>query len=243
MEQKRLLVVDDEQDLCDILLFNLTSAGYLAEAAYSAEEAMELVNSEKRIVNGYDLFLLDVMMPGMSGFELAEQLKADERTARTPIIFLTAKDAEDDTLQGFGLGADAYVTKPFSVREVVARVKAVLSRVNQGDRSSILSETNGIVRRVPLIYEGLAMDTVSKTVSIDGEAVSLTRTEFDLLRLLLSHRGEVFSRQQLLEQVWPSDVIVIERTVDVNITRLRKKIGRYAQCIIARQGFGYCFEK
>ena len=132
MEQKRLLVVDDEQDLCDILLFNLASAGYLAEAAYSAEEAMELVNSEKRIVNGYDLFLLDVMMPGMSGFELAEQLKADERTARTPIIFLTAKDAEDDTLQGFGLGADDYVTKPFSVREVVARVKAVLSRVNQG---------------------------------------------------------------------------------------------------------------
>ena len=243
MEQKRLLVVDDEQDLCDILLFNLASAGYLAEAAYSAEEAMELVNSEKRIVNGYDLFLLDVMMPGMSGFELAEQLKADERTARTPIIFLTAKDAEDDTLQGFGLGADDYVTKPFSVREVVARVKAVLSRVNQGDRSSILSETNGIVRPIPLIYEGLSLDTVSKTVSIDGKAVSLTRTEFDLLRLLLSHRGEVFSRQQLLEQVWPSDVIVIERTVDVSITRLRKKIGRYAQCIIARQGFGYCFEK
>lgn len=227
MVQKRILVVDDEQDLCEILLFNLTSAGYQAEAAFSAEGAMELVNSAKGIVNSYDLFLLDVMMPGMSGFELAERLKADENTARVPIIFLTAKDTEDDTLQGFGLGADDYVTKPFSVREVLARVKAVLSRVNQGP--------------VPLIYEGLSLDTVSKTATVDGAEVSLTRTEFDLLRLLLSHRGEVFSRQQLLEQVWPSDVIVTDRTVDVNITRLRKKIGQYAGCIVARQGFGYCF--
>ena len=234
MVQKRILVVDDEQDLCEILLFNLMSAGYQAEAAYSAEEAIKLVNSEKGIVNSekgivnsYDLFLLDVMMPGMSGFELAERLKADENTARVPIIFLTAKDTEDDTLQGFGLGADDYVTKPFSVREVVARVKAVLGRVNQGP--------------VPLIYEGLSLDTVSKTATVDGAEVSLTRTEFDLLRLLLSHRGEVFSRQQLLEQVWPSDVIVTDRTVDVNITRLRKKIGRYAGCIVTRQGFGYCF--
>ena len=214
--------MDDEQDLCDILLFNLTSAGYLAEAAFSAEEAIG------KGVGQYDLILLDVMMPGMSGFELARQLKGDENTARVPIIFLTAKDTEDDTLQGFGLGADDYVTKPFSVREVVARVKAVLGRVNQ--------------ENISLIHEGLTLDTVGKTVTVDGAPVSLTRTEFDLLRLLLSHRGEVFSRQQLLEQVWPSDVVVTDRTVDVNITRLRKKIGQYAQCIIARQGFGYCFE-
>ena len=222
MEKKRLLVVDDEQDLCDILLFNLTSAGFQAEAAFSAEEAIG------KGIEQYDLLLLDVMMPGMSGFELAERLKTDERTARIPIIFLTAKDTEDDTLQGFGLGADDYVTKPFSVREVVARVKAVLGR-SQGDRHA-------------LTFEGLSLDTVSKTVRVDGAEVSLTRTEFDLLRLLLSHRGEVFSRQQLLEQVWPSDVIVTDRTVDVNITRLRKKIGQYASCIVARQGFGYCFE-
>ena len=230
MEQRRILIVDDEQDLCEILQFNLVSAGYETDVAYSAEEALDKIsNLNPQSSNLFDLFLLDVMMPGMSGFELAERLKSDEHTAHIPIIFLTAKDAEDDTLQGFGLGADDYMTKPFSVREVVARVKAVLGRVNQGP--------------VPLIHEGLTLDTVSKTVTVDGEPVSLTRTEFDLLRLLLSHRGEVFSRQQLLNQVWPSDVVVTDRTVDVNITRLRKKIGRYAQCIVARQGFGYCFEE
>ena len=222
MEKKKILVVDDEQDLCEILLFNLVSAGYQTEAAYSAEEAIG------KGIAQFDLILLDMMMPGMSGFELAERLKVNERTARVPIIFLTAKDAEDDMLQGFDLGADDYVTKPFSVREVLARVKAVLGRISQGP--------------VPLIHEGLSLDTVSKTVKIDGEPVSLTRTEFDLLRLLLSHRGEVFSRQQLLNHVWPCDVIVTDRTVDVNITRLRKKIGQYALCIVARQGFGYCFE-
>ena len=122
MEQKRILVVDDEQDLCEILLYNMKAAGFQAEAAYSGEEAMEKDPSQ------YDLLILDVMMPGMSGFELAERLKAEEQTSHIPIIFLTAKDTEDDTLQGFGLGADDYVTKPFSVREVVARVKAVLAR-------------------------------------------------------------------------------------------------------------------
>ena len=243
MEQRRILIVDDEQDLCEILQFNFNAAGYETDVACSAEEALDKIsNLRPQSSNLFDLFLLDVMMPGMSGFELAARLKADEQTARVPIIFLTAKDTEDDTLQGFGLGADDYVTKPFSVREVVARVKAVLGRVNQGDRPLILGEADGMKRPVPLIHDGLTVDTASKTVTIDGEQVSLTRTEFDLLQLLLSHRGEVFSRQQLLEQVWPSDVVVTDRTVDVNITRLRKKIGRYAQCIVARQGFGYRFE-
>ena len=145
------------------------------------------------------------------------------------IIFITAKDTEDDTLQGFGLGADDYVTKPLSVREVVARVSAVLKR-NQ-PQTKLLQ------------YEGLAVDQSSKTFTIDNDAVELTRTEFDLLTLLLSHRGQVFTRQELLESVWPDDVIVTERTVDVNITRLRKKLGNYASCILTRQGFGYCFEK
>ena len=133
MEQKRILVVDDEQDLCDILLFNLTKAGYVADTAYSAEEAIE------RVIANYNLLLLDVMMPGMSGFELAERLKGDERMAQVPIIFLTAKDTEDDTLQGFGLGADDYVTKPFSIREVLARVKAVLGRTLSQPSTGIIS--------------------------------------------------------------------------------------------------------
>ena len=225
MEQKRILVVDDEQDLCDILLYNLRAAGYQAEAAYSAEEALDKVQS-------FDLLLLDVMMPGLSGFELARRLKDNEATAATPIIFLTAKDTEEDMLHGFGLGADDYIKKPFSVREVVARAKAVLSR----------SLPQPLKKEGYLEYEGLTIDLSHKSVTVDGEAVALTKTEFELLSLLLSHRGKVFSRQQILDSIWPQDVIVTDRTVDVNVTRMRKKIGRYGQMIVSRQGFGYVFE-
>ncbi|MBQ8657024.1 MAG: response regulator transcription factor [Prevotella sp.] len=232
MEQKRILVVDDEQDLCDILLFNLTSAGYQAEAAYSAEEALDKIsNLKSQLSNPFDLLLLDVMMTGMSGFELARRLKQDAQTTHIPIIFLTAKDTEDDTLRGFDIGADDYVTKPFSVREVLARVKAVLAR----------AATTGEEQPERAAHEGLVMNNTQKTVTVDAEPVAFTRTEFDLLWLLLTHRGTVFSRQQLLEQVWPKDVIVTERTVDVNLARLRKKLGRYARCVVARQGYGYVY--
>lgn len=244
MEQKRILVIDDERDLCDILLFNLRAAGYQAEAAYSAEEALQQIAGSRGLVHDSgqnqatcpldpDLLLLDVMMPGMSGFELARRLKEDEHTSHIPIIFLTAKDTEDDTLQGFSLGADDYVTKPFSVREVMARVKAVLNR-------SIAPDTS--LKEGDLRFEGLAINAANKTACIDGEPIALTRTEYDLLHLLLSHRGRVFSRQQLLDSVWPQDVIVTERTVDVNITRLRKKLDRYAACLVSRTGYGYTFE-
>ena len=226
MREKRILVVDDEQDLCEILLYNLRAAGFEAEAAYSAEEATG------KGIGQYDLLLLDVMMPGMSGFELAERLKADELTSRIPIIFLTAKDTEDDTLQGFGLGADDYVTKPFSVREVVARVKAVLARSQKHT-----------TEEGQIAFEGLVLDLGKKTTVVDGENVSLTKTEFELLGLLLKHRGQVFSRQQIFDAVWPEDVVVSDRTVDVNVTRLRKKIGCYGNCIVSRQGFGYVFEE
>jgi DNA-binding response OmpR family regulator len=226
MEQMKILVVDDEQDLCDILLFNLRASGYVAEAVYSAEQAME------KNLASYDLLLLDVMMPGLSGFELAERLKTDDTTARIPIIFLTAKDTEDDALHGFGIGADDYVTKPFSVREVMARVKAVLSRSASSPKSQPMS----------LVYEGLSVDLIKKTASVDGNVVELTKTELELLCLFLSHRGQVFSRQELIEKVWPQNVVVTSRTIDVNITRMRKKIGRYAACIVARQGYGYLFE-
>lgn len=225
MEQKRILVVDDEQDLCDILLYNLRVAGYQAEAVYSAEEALDKVQS-------FDLLLLDVMMPGLSGFELARRLKDNEATAATPIIFLTAKDTEEDMLHGFGLGADDYIKKPFSVREVVARAKAVLSR----------SLPHPLKKEGSLEYEGLSIDLSHKSVTVDDEAVALTKTEFELLALLLSHRGKVLSRQEILDSVWPQDVIVTDRTVDVNVTRMRKKIGRYGQMIVSRQGFGYVFE-
>ena len=231
MEYERILVVDDERDLCDILLFNLRAAGYLAEAAYSAGEALQRIVDRQ----SFDLLLLDVMMPGMSGFELAMRLKEDEQARHIPIIFLTAKDTEDDTLHGFALGADDYVTKPFSVREVMARVKAVLSR-----RKPAPAPTAG---KDDAKCQGLTINTANKTVCIDGNSIGLTRTEYELMKLLLEHRGQVFSRQQLLDSVWPQDVIVTERTVDVNIARLRKKLDRYAACLVSRTGFGYCFEE
>ena len=227
MDKRRILIVDDEQDLLEILQFNLTSAGYEAETAYSAEEAL------KRGIEGYDLLLLDVMMEGMSGFELAERLKSNPTTLDIPIIFLTAKDTEEDALRGFGLGADDYIAKPFSVREVLARVKAVLNRT-----AKPMEEETGT-----LTYKGLSMNLQDKTVSIDGKTATLTKTEFELLLLFLTHRGRVFLRQEVIDRVWPKDVIVTDRTVDVNITRMRKKIGNYSACIVSRPGYGYLFEE
>ena len=222
MEKKRILIVDDEPDLCDIVQFNLEASGMEVQAVYSAEEALALNLSQ------FDLLLLDVMLPGISGFELAAKLREKPLTAQLPVIFLTARDAEADTLCGFGLGADDYVSKPFSVKELVARVKAVLSRV--ANRTSVIR------------HEELVMDMMRKQATIDGVELMLTRTEFDLLWLMMQHRGKVFTRQQLLEQVWPSDVVVSERTVDVNVTRLRKKMGRYGDCLCTRQGYGYYFK-
>ena len=232
MDKKRILIVDDEQDLCDILLYNLRGAGFQAEAAYSGESAWDIIiNCKSSNSKCFDLLILDVMMPGISGFELAERLKSEPATSKLPIIFLTAKDTEDDTLQGFELGADDYVTKPFSVREVVARVKAVLARSQKDEVEASL-----------LTFEGLVLDLGKKTTTVDGESVNLTKTEFELLGLLLRHRGQVFSRQQIFDAVWPENVVVSDRTVDVNITRMRKKIGRYGSFIISRQGYGYVFE-
>ncbi len=221
----KVLVVDDEQNLCEILAYNLRNNGYEVTEANSAEEALELP------LESFDLLLLDVMMGGLSGFDLARRLKANEQTAHVPIIFLTAKDTEQDTLQGFGIGADDYIAKPFRIMEVLARVKAVLNRSTHS------------VQTAPdtLRYEHLVLNLNTKTVSVDGEEVAFTKTEFELLRLLLEYKGRVFSRQELIDQVWPSDVMVLDRTVDVNITRMRKKIGRYAPCISTRLGYGYYF--
>ena len=232
IEKKKILVVDDEEDLREILSFNLTAANYEVDEAASAEEALQLINNAAANECNYSLMLLDVMMEGISGFELAEQLAHRPKEQHIPIIFLTAKDGEENTLHGFAAGADDYVTKPFSVREVVARVKAVINR----------SEQHAAKQEQTLIYRGLCISLDRIQVTVDGEPTQLTKTEFDLLRLLLGRRGEVLSRQQLLKEVWPSNVIVTERTVDVNITRLRKKLGQYAGCIVSRQGFGYIFE-
>ena len=176
--------------------------------------------------------LLDVMMGGMSGFAMARKLKDNPATAAIPIIFLTARDTENDTLTGFSLGADDYISKPFSIREVLVRVRAVIRRTADPATTS----TN------VLRYQGIEMNLDKKTVTIEGTDVPFTKTEFELLHLLLEERGRVFSRQELIDRVWPKDVLVLNRTVDVNITRLRKKIGPFAKCIVTRLGFGYYFD-
>lgn len=230
MDEKdsRILVVDDEQDLCEILKFNLETEGYQVETANSAEEALE------KDIASYNLLLLDVMMGGMSGFQLAKQLKNSEVTAHIPIIFLTARDTENDTVTGFNLGADDYISKPFSIREVMVRVRAVLRRT--------ASRLEGAEEPAVISYQGLLLNLDKKSVSVDGEDVPFTKTEFELLRLLLEEHGRVFSRQELIDRVWPKDVLVLDRTVDVNITRMRKKIGKFAKCIVTRLGFGYYFD-
>ena len=224
----RILVVDDEQDLCDILRFNLETEGYEVKTANSAEEAIVMD------IPSYNLLLLDVMMGEMSGFAMAKKLKADERTKEIPIIFLTARDTENDTVTGFNLGADDYITKPSSIREVLVRIRGVLRRTAAQPEES----DKNILK-----YQGLELDLDSKTVTIEGKAVAFTKTEFELLHTLLDERGRVFSRQELINRIWPSDVLVLDRTVDVNITRLRKKIGPFSKCIVTRLGFGYLFEE
>lgn len=223
----RILVVDDEQDLCEILKFNLETEGYVVETANSAEEAMTMD------ISSFNLLLLDVMMGEMSGFAMAKKLKENPTTANIPIIFLTARDTENDTVTGFNLGADDYISKPFSIREVLVRIRAVIRRTN---------ETDDHTEPKILKYQGLEMDLDRKKVLIDGEDVPFTKTEFELLHLFLSEKGHVFSRQELIDKIWPKDVLVLDRTVDVNITRLRKKIGRFAKCIVTRLGFGYYFD-
>lgn len=228
MNPYRILVVDDEEDLCEILQFNLETEGYAVDVAYSAEEALKLDISK------YQLLLLDVMMGEMSGFRMARVLQDNPKTAKIPIIFLTAKDTENDRLTGFTIGADDYISKPFSIREVMARVKAVIRRYVP----PVEEESQGKI----LEYEQLTMNLGKKKVIVDGKEIQFTKKEFEILRLFLEHRNRVFTRDEILSRVWTDDVIVLDRTIDVNITRLRKKIGVYGKNIVTRLGYGYCFE-
>lgn len=206
MNNYRILVVDDEEDLCEILKFNLEMEGYTVDTANSAEEALKLD------IKQYNLLLLDVMMGEISGFKMARMLKADKDTAEIPIIFITAKDTENDTITGFNLGADDYISKPFSLREVIMRVKAVLRR----------TASVQVKEEEQLQYKGLIINIPQKKVTIDDEEVSLTKKEFEILLLLLQNQGRVFSREDILAKVWHEEVYVLDRTIDVNITRLRK---------------------
>lgn len=222
-----ILVVDDEPDLCEILCFNLESEGFETERAYSAEAALALMGQGQR----FDLILLDVMMEQVSGYDMARQLR--ERGDNTPIIFLTARDAEVDQLEGFSAGADDYITKPFSFPTVLARIRAVLKRT---------ASSEGQPENEQVIHCGsIEVDLQRKAVSVDGQPIALTRKEFLILVLLMQHPGEHFHRQQIIEKVWDDDAYVGDRSVDVHIARLRKKLGRFADSIVNHSGFGYTF--
>lgn len=228
----RILVVDDEQDICEILQYNLETEGYEVVTTNSAEEALGLPLQE------FGLILLDVMMGEMSGFQMARRLKDNTATAQIPIIFITALDSEDNLVKGLNIGADDYIAKPLSMKEVKARVRAVLRRSSQPQLQQTIITTDN-----KICYEGITLDHNAKTATLDGQNLSLTKLEYELLSLLLQHPGKVFSREDLLKYCWPQDVLVLDRTVDVNITRLRKKIGRYGKQIKTRVGYGYCFER
>ena len=220
-----ILVVDDEEDICEIIKFNLESEGFRVETANSAEEALQ------KSLSRYHLFILDIMMKGMSGFRLADEIH-NKKKLKTPVIFLTAKSTENDKLTGFSLGADDYITKPFSVRELIARVKAVMRRPNPQE----------IQEHANLKIAGLELDQEKKTLFMEGARVDLTPHEYYIMMLLLNNTGKVFTREEILNYAWKDNINVLDRTVDVHITRLRKKLGEYGKNIVSRSGHGYCFE-
>ncbi|MCF8359848.1 MAG: response regulator transcription factor [Prolixibacteraceae bacterium] len=221
-EKKKILVVDDERDLCEILKFNLESEGFEVETAFSAEEALKLP------IEKFDLLILDIMMGEISGYRLADIIRK-EKKLQIPIIFLTAKTTENDMLTGFNVGGDDFIKKPFSIKEVIARAKAILKRGKTQVNSA-------------LVFEGLELDTGKKKVTISDNPVVLTRKEFDILSILLRNKGKYITREEILNQVWKDDVVVTDRNVDVNIARLRKKIGPYGKNIKGKSGYGYLFE-
>lgn len=225
-ENYRILVAEDEEDICEILQFNLESEGYGVDIVHSAEEAL------KKKLAGYDLFLLDVMMGKMSGFGLAQKIRK-ELEIDTPIIFLTARHNENDVLTGFNVGADDYIAKPFSIRELQARVKTILKRTRKIDESA---------EKLLLTLGNIAIDIVTKRLLINDKKIDLTRKEFEILSLLAKNQGRIFSREEILARIWDNDVIVTDRTVDVNITRLRKKMKEYSSYIRNKPGYGYYFE-
>ena len=245
MAKQRILIVDDEEDICMILSYSLQKAGYETLIAHSAEDALELLQSPNSLIasSPIDLILLDIMMGEMSGLEMAEILNQEPGTKSQdrsvpPIIFLTALSDEDTVLQGFKLGADDYISKPFRIAEVLARVAAVLRRtVEQGTRN----QEQGPIGSDCIVFEGIVVNKADMSLKVDGEAVVMTRKEIELLCYLLTHRGQILSREHLLKNVWDSNGFVLERTVDVHITHLRKKLGQYGKRIVTKSGYGYMF--
>lgn len=233
--QSKILVIDDEEALCEILKYNLEKEGYEVDTAYSAEEALDMD------LHQYQLFIVDIMMGDVSGFDFAKRVRNVTATERTPIIFCSALTNEDEKVMGLNIGADDYVTKPFSIGEVLARVRAVLRRTQASVQATYsLAESE---YEQDLTFKTLRIDRNEKISYMDGEPLQLTRTEFEILEFFLTHRNRIYSRQEIISNVWGEDVVVTNRTIDTNITRLRKKLGDYSNNIVTRQGFGYGFKE
>ncbi len=232
--RNRILVVDDEESLCEILKFNLEKEGYEVTTALSAEEALALD------IKDMDLVILDIMMGELSGFGLARILRRKSETSEIPIIFCSALDSESDKIKGLDMGADDYIAKPYSVAEVMARVRSVLRRSARRSRQQTPAPDSASSNIIT--FEGLEVNNLNKRCFIDGCEIQLTRKEFDILVLLLTHRGTILSREQIMKQVWSDEVVVLDRTIDVNITRMRRKLGQYGNHIVTRTGYGYGFE-
>ncbi len=230
MVAERILIVDDEETLCEVLKLNLENEGYDVDIAFSAEQALGLE------LKNYSLILLDIMMGEISGIKMAKMLKANVKTADIPIIFCTARGTEDDMVMGLNIGADDYIMKPYTVRNVIARVKSVLRRTTGYKSNNTPAEKPNVLQ-----VDGLQLDMEFKRCLVDGAEVKLARKEFELLAYLICHRGKICSREQILSRVWSGEVVVLDRTIDVNITRLRAKIGAYGSYIVTRSGFGYGF--
>ncbi len=231
----KILVIDDEEALCEILKFNLEKEGYDVDCAYSAEEALEMD------LSSYSLFMVDIMMDQLSGFDFAKRIRNNQKTENTPVIFCSALTGEDDKVMGLNIGADDYVTKPFVIGEVLARVRAVLRRTKSAQQ--IAYNVSQSIYEPDITFRELRVDRNEKVCYLQGSQVQLTRTEFDLILFFLTHRNRIYSREEIISKVWGEDVVVTHRTIDTNITRLRKKLGEYGNNIVTRQGFGYGFKE
>ena len=231
MASERILIVDDEETLCEVLKINLENEGYDVDIAFSAEQALTLDLQQ------YSLILLDIMMGEISGIKMAKMMKANVATADIPIIFCTARDSEDDMIMGLNIGADDYIMKPYTIRNVIARVKSVLRRTSNLKSNNTAPEPPKVLQ-----IEGLLLDLEFKRCIVDGVEVKLVKKEFELLVYLVTNRGKILSREQILSHVWSDEVVVLNRTIDVNITRVRSKIGKYGSYIVTRSGFGYGFQ-
>lgn len=231
----KILVIDDEEALCEILKFNLEKDGYEVDCAYSAEEALEMD------LTVYSLFIVDIMMGRLSGFDFAKRVRNMEKLENTPIIFCSALNGEDDTVMGLNIGADDYITKPYVISVMLSRVRAVLRR-SQSARQWEYNVSKSLYEP-DITFHSLRIDRNDKLGYLDGEDMGLTRTEFDILLFFLTHRNRIYSREEIIRQVWDNDVVVTNRTIDTNIARLRKKIGPYGNNIVTRLGFGYGFKE